>query len=78
MLLFLKQDNPPAPKPRDFGEALEHRVQAEGAVAAAQPHQWNQLLLFSFILVFFFYAPGAADAIASPGKAPGTEAGPSS
>lgn len=56
MLLFLKEDNAPAPEPRDFGEPLEHRVQAEGAegaVAAAQPHQWNQLLLFSFILVFF-------------------------
>lgn len=77
MLLFLKQDNPPAPKLRDFGEPLEHRVQAEGAegaVAAAQPHQWNQLLLFSFILVFFFYPPGAANAVVSPGKAPGTEA----
>lgn len=60
MLLFLKQDNPPTPKPQDFGEPLEHRVQAEGAegaVVAAQPHQWNQLLLFSFILVFFFYRP---------------------
>lgn len=60
MLLFLIEDNPPALKPRDFGEPLEHRVRAEGAegaVAAAQPHQWNQLLLFSFILVFFFYPP---------------------
>lgn len=58
MLLFLKEDNGPAPEPRDFGEPLEHRVQAEGAegaVAAAQPHQWNQLLLFSFIFVFSFY-----------------------
>lgn len=74
MLLFLKQDNPPALKPRDFGEPLEHRVWAEGAegaVAAAQPHQWNQLLTFSFILVFFFHPPGAADAVVSPGKAPG-------
>lgn len=36
-------------------------------MAAAQPHQWNQLLLFSFILVFFFYDPGAAEAVVSPG-----------
>lgn len=74
MLLFLKQDNPPALKPCVFGEPLEHCVQAEGAegaVAAVQPHQWNQLLLFSFILVFFFHPLGAADAVISPGKAPG-------
>lgn len=77
---LFKTRQPPAPKARDFGEPLEPCVQAEGAegaVVAVQPHQWNQLLHVSFILVFFFYPPGAANAVISPGKAPGTEASPS-
>lgn len=48
-------------------------------MATEQPRQWNQLLLSSFILkfYFFFYPPGAATTIASLGKAPSTQAGPS-
>lgn len=57
---LFKTRQPPALKPCDFGEPLEHRVQAEGAegaVAAAQPHQWNQLLLSSFLYFAIFLLP---------------------
>jgi len=52
MLLFLNRDENPRPDARWLRGAPKHRLQAEGAVAAEQPRQRNQLLLSSCVLGF--------------------------